>query len=169
MKIELVELDCLLLGGMSFYGDPLSTKGGWEEENEIGKTWKRFSNYITKNPERQYSSQGTYLYEIHVYSQETPTKGYFEVFVGEEVNTHKLPIVLSSKFIDSSDYLKITLTGKEIVSDWWLKLETEIIPNRNLRRKYDYIIQAYDERFKGMNNIEDSEIDAFIPVERISK
>lgn len=167
MKIDLVKLDCLLLGGMSFYGDPFSIKSGWEEENEIGKTWKRFTEFIAENPERQYSTQGSYLYEVHVYNQETPTKGYFEVFVGEEVNTQKLPIVLSSKFIDTSDYLKITLTGKEIISDWWLKLDTEIIPNRNLRRNHDYIIQAYDERFKGMVNIEDSEIDAFIPVERI--
>ncbi len=167
MKVDLVKLDCLLLGGMSFYGDPFSKKRGWEEENEIGKTWKRFTEFIDGNPVRQYSAKGSYLYEIHVYNQETPSKGYFEVFVGEEVTTEKLPITLSSKFIDSSDYLKITLTGKEIISDWWLKLDTEIIPSRNLRRNYGYIIQAYDERFKGMASIEDSELDAFIPVERI--
>lgn len=167
MKIDLVSLDSLLLGGMNFYGDPISTKGGWEEENEIGKTWKRFMEFIAENPVRSYSIKGKYIYEVHIYNHETPTKGYFEVFVGEEVNSKKLPIALSSKFIESSDYLKITLTGKEIIGDWWMKLDTEIIPSRNLRRNHNYIIQAYDERFKGMNNIEDSEMDAFIPVERI--
>lgn len=167
MKIDLVNLDYLLLGGMSFYGDPISTKGGWEEENEIGKTWKRFMEFIAENPVRPYSVQGHYVYEVHVYNHETPTKGYFEVFVGEEVNSKELPIALGSKFIDSSEYLKITLVGKEIISDWWKKLDTEIIPSRSLRRNHNYIIQAYDERFKGMDNIEDSEIDAFIPVGRI--
>ena len=167
MKIDVVHLDALLLGGMSFYGDPISTKGEWEEENEIGKTWKRFVEFITMNPVRPYSVQGSYIYEVHIYNRETPAKGHFEVFVGEEVNTKELPIALSSKFIASSDYLKVTLTGKEIVSDWWQKLDTEIIPGRNLRKNNDYIIQAYDERFKGMDKLENSEMDAFIPVERI--
>lgn len=167
MKIDLVNLESLLLGGMSFYGDPISTKGGWEEENEIGKTWKRFMEFINENPVRPYSVQGSYMYEVHIYNQETPTKGYFEVVVGEEVNTKELPIAIGSKFIASSDYLKITLVGKEIISDWCQKLDTEIITSRNLRRNYNYIIQAYDERFRGMNNIADSEIDVFIPVERV--
>lgn len=167
MKIDLIKLDSLLLGGMSFYGDPISAKGGWEEKNEIGKTWNRFIEFITENPVRPYSAQGSYLYEVHVYNHETPTKGYFEVFVGEEVNTSELPIVLDLKFIDAANFLKITLRGKEIISDWWQKLDNEILPGRSLKRNDAYIIQAYDDRFKGLDSIEDSELDAFIPVERI--
>lgn len=166
MKIELVRLNSLLLGGVSFYGDPFSLKSGWDSENEIGKTCQRFIEFITDNPERPYSAHKQYLYEVHIYGKETTAKGYFEVFVGEEVNTAQLPISISSKFIAASDYLKITLSGTEITDDWWQKLDTEIIPVYKVKRKQNYIIQAYDERFKGVDRIADSEMDAYIPIEK---
>jgi predicted transcriptional regulator YdeE len=166
METELVSLHSLLLGGLCFYGDPISSKGGWDTENEIGKTWSRFSEFLMENPERPYSSHGRNMYEVHIYGNETKSKGYFEVFVGEEVNTAQLPIRLSSKFIPSSDYLKITLNGKEITGDWWHKLDTKIMPSSGAKRNSTYIIQAYDERFKGMDKIEDSILTVFIPIEK---
>lgn len=166
MKTELAYLDSMLLGGVDFYGDPISAKGGWDAENEIGKTWQRFSAFITENPERPYSYNKPFFYEVHIYGSETEKKGYFEVFVGEEVNTAQLPVALSTKFIPASDYLKITLYGKEVTGDWWLKLDTEIIPASGLKRKSAYLIEAYDERFKGMDKIEDSILDVYIPVEK---
>lgn len=165
MKTELIHLDSLLLGGVGFYGDPFSRKGGWDSENEIGKTWSRYMDHITKYPERSYSCNSPYLYEIHLYGSETAAKGYFEVFVGEEVNTAKLPFSLSSKFFPESDYLKVTLYGQEITGDWMQKLETDIIPGRGVRRNASFIIQAYDTRFKGMDHLDDSVLDTYIPVE----
>lgn len=167
MNTELVSLDSLLLGGVSFYGDPISTKGGWDAENEIGKTWNRFMEFITRNTERPYSLHKQYMYEVHIYGSETAVKGYFEVFVGEEVNTAQLPIEISSKFISASEYLKITLSGKEITGDWWQKLDTDIIPSGGVGRNPAYLIQAYDGRFKGMDRIEDSILDVYIPVEKV--
>lgn len=167
MKTELVSLDSMLLGGVSFYGDPISTKGGWDSENEIGKTWNRFIDYMTENPERPYSCNKPYRYEIHIYGSETESKGYFEVFVGEEVNTAQLPVTLCLKFIPKSNYLKLTLYGPEITGDWWLKLESDIIPAEGVKRNSSYIIQSYDERFKGMDKICDSVLDVYIPVETV--
>ncbi|WP_105614633.1 GyrI-like domain-containing protein [Vallitalea okinawensis] len=167
MDIELVERDAMLLGGMSFYGDPLSTKGGWDEENEIGRTWQRFMTYVHSHEERTYTSHDSYFYELHIYNEDTPKNGQFQVFVGEKVNTSQLPVKLDSKYIPSSLYLKVTLRGKEIISDWWYELEQEIASNKNIQRNYQYIIQAYDHRFKGMDKINESELDAYIPVERI--
>jgi len=164
MKTELTHLNPLLLGGVSFYGDPFSRKAGWDSENEIGKTWSRFIGHITENPERSYSCNEPYLYEIHIYGSETAAKGYFEVFVGEEVNTAKLPFSLSSKFLPEADYLKVTLYGQEITSDWCQTIETEIIPECGVKLNASYIIQAYDERFKGMDHLDDSVLDAYIPV-----
>lgn len=166
MKTEFVSLDSLLLGGVSFYGDPFSIKSGWDIENEIGKTCNRFINFITENPERIYSSHRQYLYEVHIYGSETESKGYFEVFVGEEMNTARLPITLCTKFIAASDYLKVTLNGTEITGDWSKTLDTEILPSTGFKRNSTYIIQAYDERFKGVDNIEDSVLDVYIPVEK---
>ncbi len=166
MKTELVHLDALLLGGVSFYGDPISSKGSWDAENEIGKTCKRFGDFMAENPNRSYSLGKPLFYEVHIYGPETMTKGYFEVFAGEEVNTANLPVALSAKYIPASDYLKVSLTGKEIVSDWWQELDTVISAQAGITRNNSYIIQAYDERFKGVDKIEESALDAFIPILR---
>ena len=166
MKTELTHLDALLLGGVSFYGDPISSKGSWDSENEIGKTCKRFTGFLAENPGRPYSLNKPVLYEVHIYGSETPSKGYFEVFVGEEVNSAQLPVALSTKYIASSDYLKVRLTGKEIVSDWWRELDPIIAAETRIARNGSYIIQAYDERFKGMDRIDDSSLDVFIPIVR---
>lgn len=167
MKTELVRLDSLMLGGMIFYGDPFSTKSGWDEDNEIGKTCRRFIDFIAEKPERPYSAHGDYLYEVHIYNAETAVKGYFEVFVGEAVNTVELPVTLSVKFFPASEYVKIILSGDEISGDWWKKLDKDIIPAGVYKRNTAYIIQAYDERFKGMDNITESVLDVFIPIEKL--
>lgn len=164
MKTELVHLRSMLLGGVSFYGDPFSRKGGWDAENEIGKTCDRFLTYIAANPERPYSRNQETVYEVHVYGEETASKGYFEVFVGEEVTGSQLPVELNAKQFPESDYIKITLSGQEITGDWWQTLDTDILPAFNARRQLPYIIQAYDSRFKGMDQLDGSVMDAYIPV-----
>ena len=164
MKTELIHLRSMLLGGMSFYGDPFSRKGGWDTENEIGKTWDRLSALIAANPERPYSCRKEVMYEIHIYGEETASKGYFEVFVGEEVTGEPLPVALSLKRLPEADYLKITLSGQEITGDWWQTLDTDILPAFHAKRHLPYIIQAYDSRFKGMDQLEGSVMDAYVPV-----
>lgn len=166
MKTELVRLDSLLLGGVSFYGDPFRQKGGWDSENEIGNTCRRYTEIATENPERPYSAGKHRFYEVHIYGKETADKGYFEVFVGEEITTAELPVHLVSKYIAASDYLKVTLTGGEITEDWWKRLDEELLPEFGVIRNGTYIIEAYDERFKGMEQIEASEMDAYIPVKK---
>jgi hypothetical protein len=166
MKIEIIKLGPLLLGGMSFYGDPISSKGSWDSENEIGKTCQRFTEFIKENPKRLYSQNEPFLYEIHIYGNETKSKGFFEVFIGEEINTSPLPLALSSKYIPASSYLNIVLFGQEIVTDWWQELDTRIIPSMGVKRNFAYIIQKYDDKFS-MRSIGDSTMNALIPVENV--
>jgi hypothetical protein len=117
MKTSLVHLDALLLGGVGFYGDPFSLKGGWDSDNEIGRTCRRFAEFIDSNPVRPYSKDIPIFYEVHIYGDETAEKGYFEVFAGEEVTTAELPAALCAKYIAASDYVKLTLTGPEITEE----------------------------------------------------
>ena len=168
MKTELVFLSELLLGGVDFYGDPFRLKGGWDSDNEIGNTCKRYSDIVMQNPARPYSAGKNKFYEVHIYGKETSDKGYFEVFVGEEVTTPRLPVDLVSKLIPASDYIKVTLTGKEITEDWWTRLDEEVLPEFDVVRDGTFIIQAYDERFKGTETaqIEASEIDVYVPVKK---
>ncbi|WDV46428.1 effector binding domain-containing protein [Clostridiaceae bacterium M8S5] len=168
MNIEQVKTKNLLLGGMIFYGDPISVKGGWDTSNHIGQLWSRYSEFLRQNPVRKYSANKNSMYEIHIYNESTPTNGYFEVFVGEEVTSSKLPIDLCTKFIDESLYLKVTLSGDEITSDWWHKIINDnSIANMKLKPTQKYLIQVYDERFKGMDNIENSTMYALVPLEEL--
>jgi predicted transcriptional regulator YdeE len=164
MKTELVFLNALLLGGVDFYGDPFRLKGGWDSDNEIGNTCRRFVEYVTENPVRPYTADKQVFYEVHIYGKETADKGCFEVFVGEEVKSSALPIDVCAKYIAASDYLKVTLTGAEITEDWWKKLDAEFLPPYGVKKLDTYMIQAYDERFKGMEHLEASEIDVYIPI-----
>jgi predicted transcriptional regulator YdeE len=163
MISELVHLNGMLLGGVSFYGDPFSVKSGWDSDNEIGNTCRRYGELIAGCPELTASARRVF-YEIHIYGRETADKGYFEVFAGEEVTTAELPVYLLSKYIPESDYLKVTLGGAEITEDWWKKLDDGLLPEFKVVRNGAFIIQAYDERFKGMEQIDASEIDVYIPV-----
>jgi len=36
MQPALVEKERMILAGLSFFGDPFATQGGWTEENESG-------------------------------------------------------------------------------------------------------------------------------------
>lgn len=166
MNTELVHLEPMLLGGLSFYGDPFSKRGGWDSENEIGKVWNRFSQYLAEHPDRPYSCGKNWMYEIHITGSETAEKGHIEVFVGEEVNTPQLPFALSVKFFPAGDYLKVTLSGLEIESDWWMRLDDEILPSMGLKQDGRYVIQVYDQRFLGMDRLDESVMDALIPLQR---
>lgn len=165
MRAELMTLTPMLLGGLSYFGDPLSAKGGWDSENEIGNTWRRYMAWLAENPARPYALGKGVLYEVHIYGPETAQKGYFEVFVGEEISSHALPVSLSAKWVPGGEYLKITLSGEEISGDWWKDLDAFILPERGLERRGEYLIEAYDDRFKGMDRIKDSEIDVYLPVQ----
>ena len=166
MNTELVHLEAMLLGGVGFYGDPFSKRGGWDSENEIGKAWNRFAQYLEEHPKRSYSCAKSCMYEVHITGNETAEKGHIEIFVGEEVNTPQLPFALSVKFFPGGDYLKVTLSGREIDSDWWMRLDTEILPAMGLKQDDRFIIQAYDQRFLGMDRLEESTMDAYIPLKR---
>jgi predicted transcriptional regulator YdeE len=158
-----------LLGGVCFYGDPFTRTGSWDSENEIGTTWNRFGAFLKENPVRPYSSAAGRYYEVHIYGEETNSKGFFEVFVGEEVTTFELPVFISAKYIGASEYLQVMLSGAEITSDWWQALDSEILPSYQVKRNDSYIIQAYDERFQSMDNLENSSMDVYLPVIRYAR
>lgn len=168
MKPKIIEKDRLFLTGFSFYGDPFQFAGDWSEDNEIGRVWKRFGNYaLNHKKELTYLKNKNTSYEVHIYNQETQTKGHFEVFVGCEIeNINDVPVDLLIKILPPAKYAVFTIRGKSIVSsDWHKKMYSEWIPNAGLSRTHTYNIQIYDKRFKGMDRINESEIDIYIPVE----
>lgn len=167
MKYELIQMNELKMSGFVFYGDPFSTRAGWDGENEIGKLWKRFITYVTSE-EKNFKMSGSFIYEVHIYNIDTKDTGNFEVFVGAPALSERISYELSTKHFEASQYLHFTLTGPEIMSDWWQTLDTQILPELKLKKSYPYILQRYDERFKGINEINASEMEVLIPVEEMA-
>ena len=157
-----------LVVGMGFYGDPLEQASGWSEENEIGKLWKRFMAFIHKNDDaiKHAVSPDTAL-EIHVETEETAEKGIFEVFVGVRVEKlEDVPIECVVKVLPATQYAVFTLKGKRITSDWSKTIYHDWLPSSGYCVSHRYGIQYYDQRFKGLDKIEESTLDVYVPVKR---
>ncbi len=168
MDPKIIELDALFLAGMSFFGDPFDSSSPWTEANQIGQLWDRMMTYLDKNAARLEGHCCEHaFYEVHIFGPETAENGLFEVFVGLQIDDLAcLPINLVGKALRPGCYAVFTLKGSQIMSDWeqsiavWLK-------SNGFRESCSFNFQYYDARFKGMDQIEDSCLDVYIPVEKI--
>ena len=153
------------LVGMSFYGDPFSTRGGWEAENEIGRLWMRLMKYLSANGEQiRHFTQPGVAYEVHIYNDETVTQGVFEVFVGVPMSKiEAVPVDLLIKILPPSEYAVFTFEGEMITADWHMQID-QWIAAAGYQRAHSFSFQLMDERFKGVNNIDESILDVYMPV-----
>lgn len=167
MEPKIVEKDQIILVGFSFYGDPFAESGGWTEENEVGRLWQRFLAYWAENQSRvQHLRGGDLAYEVHTGGyEETNSMGHYEVFVGMEVTElEDVPVQLLVKVLPPTRYAVFTLRGEQITSDWPHMIYNEWLPASGYRSAHDYLIELYDQRFKGLENLAESELDIYVPV-----
>jgi predicted transcriptional regulator YdeE len=149
---------------MSFYGDPFSQASGWSEDNEIGLLWKRFMAFDLAAIKHR-TALDTFL-EIHIETPETAAKGVFEVLVGVRVERlEDVPVECVVKVVPAAQYAVFTLEGQQIVSDWSNALRDWLLSS-GYARSHKYFVQSYDPRFKGMDKIDESALDAYIPIKR---
>jgi AraC family transcriptional regulator len=168
MESRIVEREQIILVGFSFYGDPFAESGGWTEENEIGRLWSRFEAYLADHRDsiRHLKSETT-AYEVHVEGTETASKGHREVFVGMEVEKlEDVPVELLVKVLPAVTYAVFTLQGEQITSDWPRVIYDEWLPGAGYQSAYDYLIELYDERFKGVDNLAESVLEVYVPVKK---
>jgi predicted transcriptional regulator YdeE len=168
-KVEprIVNRDRITLAGLSFFGDPFKEKGGWTEENEIGRLWKRFMSYLDNE---QLSLRGNedvqVCYEVHILHPETRQSGEYEVFTGFETDmAGETPPEFLVKILPPCLYGVFTLRGKQITADWFQEIYQHWLPASGYREAYRYSFQLYDSRFKGLDHLEESEIDLYVPIE----
>jgi len=168
MDPQIIQEQTIILAGMSFYGDPFVSSDPWSEENQIGRLWQRLMKYIedTSDTSDWNPHRGPY-YEVHIYGPETEKKGLFEVFVGFQVSdVDQLPYNMVAKVLPAASYAVFTLKGRAIIGDW----EREILgwlDENGYREAYPFNFQYYDERYKGLDPVDESVIDIYIPVEEI--
>jgi predicted transcriptional regulator YdeE len=156
--------------GMNFFGDPFSTSAGWTEENEIGRLWTRMMSYWQAHGDAiRHVCEPQVMLEIHIWNEVTRQTGEFDVFVGVEVaELEALPVDLLVKLLPSTLYAVFTLEGEEITRDWPQGIYQEWMSAAGYRSAHPYMIQRYDTRFKGLDQLEGSELDVLIPVVHVS-
>jgi len=167
MEPSIIEKDQIILVGFSFFGDPFEFSGGWTEENEIGRLWQRFITFCSQHQGQiKHVVDEQTAYEVHIYNQETQTKGHFEVFVGMEVADLKdVPVEMLVKTLPASKYAVFTLQGAQIASDWSHEIYSEWLPKSGYQLGADFSFQYYDRRFKGLDQLEESELDVYVPIQ----
>lgn len=165
MTPQIIKREAILLCGFSFYGDPFSSHDPWSQENEIGRLWKRFGQYMHPIGSLPNGINPGTGYEVCITTKETEQLGHFEVFVGTEVSTvQNLPVDLLVKVLPPSAYAVFTIKGETIASDWTFELDQSWLPASGFKRMGNYTFQIYDHRFKGMDQLTESAIDVYIPV-----
>lgn len=159
----------LTLAGFSFYGDPFRLSPGWTEENEIGRLWQRFMDYMAQHGAQlaDWMTKPGTAYEVHVYNDETQTTGLFEVFVGVAVaDAARCPLDLVIKVLPATQYAVFTLRGSVIVGDWPLAIYGEWLPQSGYDLAHKFHIQYHDGSFKGFDRLDESSLDVYVPVTR---
>jgi AraC family transcriptional regulator len=169
MEPRFIEKDEIILVGFSFFGDPFATSAGWTEENEIGRVWQRLMTYLENHSSRiKHIKDAEVGYEIHIEHDETKSRGHYEVFVGVEVEKlEDVPVELLVKILPSTKYAVFTLKGEQITSDWSKTIFHDWMPQSGYRPTHHYGFQRYDRRFKGVDNIDESELDLYVPIEQL--
>ena len=168
MEAKIFETGQMTLLGFGFFGDPFSLSGAWSEQNEIGRLWNRFMAYLTEHHHQiEHITGDRVMYEVHISHEETGVTGEHEVFVGLEVDDlEEVPVELLVKVLPAVTYAVFTLRGTQIISDWTQMVLTDWMPGSGYEMAHQYSIQRYDERFKGVDHIEESVLDVYVPVKR---
>ncbi len=168
MKPQIVEKEQIILAGISFFGDPFKNSDGWTEENEIGRLWNRFMKLMNSGKSTiEKLKTVNIMYEVHVISEEMVQTGKYEVFVGFKIkDIVDIPIDLLIKVLPATTYAIFTLKGEQISSDWTKTIFQEWMPDSGYKEAHSYSFQHYDERFKGIQKMNESELDVYIPIKK---
>ncbi len=169
MEPVIVEKKQIVLVGCTFFGDPFAASEGWTEENEIGRLWQRFMAVMARHGDGvKHVENPTVCYEVHIWHEDTAEKGHIEVFVGVKVaRLEDVPLQLAVKMLPATGYAVFTLEGEQITSDWPRMIYQEWMPESGYETAHSYMFQLYDRRFKGMDQLAASALDAYIPIKRL--
>ncbi len=156
----------LQLVGTVFYGDPFHSVGGWDPNNEIGLTWRRFMKLFEQYEARLMPLRvdSEISYEVHIEPAEYKEDKKYYVFVGVEVTELKdIPLELFGLTLPETLYVTFTFKGKSMFKggDYIWK---QWLPNSAYVESYPFMMEAYHAaRWHGLTD-DESELDWIVPV-----
>jgi len=166
MEPKIIERGELIVAGMVFHGDPFRGGQGWTEENEVGKLWGRFGRFWDNQRDniKNIVDPGKH-YEIWVEPNDYKDTKESCLMIGVEIRKIKdLPFELSVKVLPASKYAIFTLKGDRIKSNWGDEIYKKWLPESGYQEAHKYLLEVYDDRFKGLDNLTDSELDVHLPI-----
>jgi AraC family transcriptional regulator len=83
----------------------------------------------------------------------------------EVAQIEDVPIELLVKVLPAVTYVVFALKGRQITSDW-SHVIGKWMSRTGYERAYPYGFELYDQRFKGLDNIEESELDVYVPIKK---
>jgi hypothetical protein len=164
---RVVDLPDVSLAGLSFFGDPFTSHAGWTEENEIGRLWTRLGGRLRRSG----SAAPHLMYEVHVRTEESLVTGEFEVFAGYAVpgpdapGPGSLAVDLVGKTLPAGPYVEVELRGSQIVGEG--PALGEWLGAQGLREGGPFIVLLYDDRFLGMDRLDESTVTFRMPVRAV--
>ncbi len=173
MEHEVIEKEDRYLIGFQHHGSMLNKKDPIEDQIEA--LWGRFSRFCQESwPAIKDKVVNPKLsYELQIWDEkELQDSGDVYVFVGVEVEELKdIPLELSGKVLPAGKYIYFKLKGKEIktweediLQDWFPRDDYWI---RSFEDHLFHVQCFHEEKFKGIENLEDSELNVLVPVDEV--
>ncbi len=169
MEYELIEKENMYFAGFQH-------RGFMNEESSVQEDIDSLWNSLARFCKNRWNSiedsvvDPNFSYEIQAWNDdELKEEGRFYVFVGVELeDLTSLPLELSGKVLPPSKYISFELKGDEIRT-WEEDILQDWFPRDDYWIRYfeDYMfhIQCFhEERFKGIENLEDSKLKVLVPV-----
>ncbi|POR03094.1 hypothetical protein AU468_05960 [Alkalispirochaeta sphaeroplastigenens] len=171
MQVTIHTFPPVCLAGASFFGNPFTSHAAWTEENEIGLLWQRYLSLLREQspPSRENDPPGEAFkeefFELHILHPGSNLRGEYEVFAGHPVQFSEIarwPLPFSLKVIPPGEYGLFWLNGPDAAEDWAAELE---LPE-GYRLNTSFSVLRYDHRFRGMDQLEESQVQIHAPLLR---
>ena len=164
MEPTIIEEKVFRLLGCVYYGNPFHSAKGWDPNNEIGNTWKRFETLGRKYWEflEKIREGDTYGYEVHIEPADYDMKKKFHIFVGIEVKSLEFfPLEMFYKTLPKTKYLFFTTKYMGEGADYYFN---KWLPESNYETSYPYIMQSYSPKRWKNEKDPDSLMDWYVPI-----
>lgn len=175
MEHEIVEKKEMKLVGLNYHGSITENDVAFEERVE--DMWRRLSEFCMNRWDaiEEKVVDPDISYEIQVWNEEElDQSGRMDIFVGLKTkNLENIPLQFVAKVLPEGKYLSFTLEGEEI-QGWEEYILQEWFPEsdywpRTFGDRLFHVQCFHEEKFKGVENIEESELEVLIPAMEIDQ
>lgn len=115
-----LDLDPLVLAGVSFYGNPFAPVDEWSRATNLDRLRERYDRTLAAlrvRPELWVEPDA--IYEVHLEAEDSGGTGLFEVFLGQRIAAGSdAPFQLCVKRLGGGPHASFRVDGEDLEGDW---------------------------------------------------